>query len=371
MTIRVAQVCPHYYPHLGGAETHVKAISEGLAKQGIHVEVLTTDVAGKQPTVETINDVVVKRFGCWAPNDAYYLSSGLQYYLRKHCRSYDIVHAHNYHAFPALHAVLAKKHYRLILTPYYHGTSGRRIRRLLHIPYKAVWHRELGKVDRVVCISEAEKSVLQADFHLPEEKLVVIACGINIEAIQAAPPYNIGYELILYVGRLEEYKNIQYIVRAMQYLNSGYQLYILGDGPYKAKLEQLIQTLDLGSRVKILSGLDDEELYRWYKTCAVFVSLSSLESFGITVLEALAAGKPVIASDIPAFKELAQTLPNIELIGSSGIQEAALATVISKVANNRSQDQAVSKFAFFSWDTIAERVKQTYEHLLDDRMKSA
>lgn len=74
----IAQVCPRYYPFIGGVETYVKETSERLVKRGFVVDVLTTDPTGRLPSEEIINNVKVKRFRSWAPNENYHFSRALK-----------------------------------------------------------------------------------------------------------------------------------------------------------------------------------------------------------------------------------------------------------------------------------------------------
>ena len=87
--MRIAQVCARYYPYIGGVETHVREVSERLAKKAIEVEVLTTDSSGKLPKQEIINGVKIRRFKSWAPSDAYRFSPLLHSYLCKHSKNYQ------------------------------------------------------------------------------------------------------------------------------------------------------------------------------------------------------------------------------------------------------------------------------------------
>lgn len=119
--MRIAQVCPRYHPDTGGVETHTKEISERLAEKGFEIEVLTTDPYGELPKEEIINSVRVKRFRSWAPNENYHFSNELRKYLARNSDDHDIIHAHSYHDFPALHAAQAKNRNKLVFTPHYHG----------------------------------------------------------------------------------------------------------------------------------------------------------------------------------------------------------------------------------------------------------
>jgi len=128
--VKIAQICPRYYPDIGGVETHVKEISERLVKRGLDVEVICTDPTGKLHKHETINGVTVTRFRSFAPSEAYYFAPQIYFHLRNH--RYGIIHAHSYHALPALFAALAKGGRRLIFTPHYHSEGHTIIRDLLH-----------------------------------------------------------------------------------------------------------------------------------------------------------------------------------------------------------------------------------------------
>jgi hypothetical protein len=82
ITLKIALVCPRYYPCIGGVETHVKEIGERLALLGNKVEVLTTDYPGKLNKTEEINGVLVRRFRSWAPSEALYYSPPLRAFIK-------------------------------------------------------------------------------------------------------------------------------------------------------------------------------------------------------------------------------------------------------------------------------------------------
>ena len=118
--MKIIMVCPRYHPDIGGVETHVQEISERLVRKGYRVEVVCTDPHGTHPKTDCINGVKVTKFRSFAPNDAYFFAPQMAFYL-KH-RDAAILHAHGYHAFPALFAEMAADRYkRFIVTPHYHG----------------------------------------------------------------------------------------------------------------------------------------------------------------------------------------------------------------------------------------------------------
>jgi len=300
--LKVAQVCPRYYPEIGGVETHVQEISERLVKNGFEVEVICTDPTLRMPKHEIINGVKVTRFWSIAPADAYYFAPQIYYYLKN--GDFDLVHAHSYHALPALFAALAKKRDRLVFTPHYHRRGHTFIRNLLHKPYKILGSKIFEKADKVICVSEYEKSMVVQDFCVPMEKIIKIPNGLNLDEfkdLRRKKERNIG-KTLLYVGRLEEYKGIQHIIRLLPHLRNT-RLEIIGKGPYENELHNLARELSVSDFIEWHINLARDELLQHYASSDVFFMLSTMEAYGITVAEALLAGTPCIVAKGSALDE--------------------------------------------------------------------
>src|SRR5439155_17037121 len=104
---RIGYIAPGYIPSTGGVQTHVAQLARRAAAYGYHVEVLTQESDRRLPAVEAIDGVTVRRFPVWVPGQTYTMAPGLWAYLARHHTRYDVVHAHSYHALPALEAALA------------------------------------------------------------------------------------------------------------------------------------------------------------------------------------------------------------------------------------------------------------------------
>jgi len=300
--MKILQVCPRYYPSIGGVEEHVRNISERLAKR-YDVSVFTTDPSGKLPAEEVVNGVFIRRFKSWAPNEAYYFSRELKRYLTKNLASFDIVHAHSYHAFPALYAAEAKGRNKFVFTPHYHGTGHTFFRSLLHIPYKFFGKKIFEKADKVTCVSNYEKSLVTSHFKIDDEKVVVIPNGVNLEEFKDLQKRRKECKVILYVGRLEKYKGVDYLIKAFPKLPNNTILEIVGKGPCKKSLVKLAEKLSVKSRVRFYQDLPREELLQKYADADLFVLVSKHEAYGISVAEALASGTPCIVARSSALKE--------------------------------------------------------------------
>lgn len=300
--MKIAQVCPRYYPDIGGVETHVREISERLVKLGFEVEVICTDPTGILPKHEIINGVAVARFRSFAPGDAYFLAPQIYSYIKEN--NYDIIHAHSYHAFPALFAVLAKEERRFIFTPHYHREGHTLLRNILHKPYKLIGSKIFENSDKVICVSDFEKRNVISDFNVPAGKIEKIPNGLNFAEIINNKSYKKCNDEItlLYVGRLEKYKGIQFIIEALLQLQD-FKLEIVGKGQYEKNLRMLAEKLSVIKHINWHKDLTRKELLQHYAQADVFLMLSTHEAYGITVAEALMSGTPCIVAKGSALDE--------------------------------------------------------------------
>ena len=354
--MRVAQVCPRYFPYIGGVETHVGEISGKLVETGFEVEVLTTDPSGRLPKEEIINGVKVERFKSWAPNEAYYFSKDLRKHLMKSSDSFDIVHAHSYHAFPALYAAQAKGRNKLVFTPHYHGTGHTLLRSLLHTPYRFLGRRTFRKADEIICVSNYEKSLIVNHFDVNEDKVLVISNGVNLEEFKGLEKRKKTYRTILYVGRLEKYKGAQYLIRVLPNLRDDIILELVGKGPYKKSLVKLARKLHVEGRVRLFQDLPRTALLQKYADADVFVLLSEHEAFGISIAEALAARTPCILANTSGIKEW---IDNENCFGVNfPIEADELIGVISKVIGRELQEVKVS-----NWEEAVGMLTELYKNI--------
>ena len=357
--MKIAQVCPRYYPYMGGVETHVREISEKLVKKGYEVEVLTTDPSRKLPKEEVINGVRIKRFNSWAPNEAYYFSRSLKRYLMKNSGQYDIVHAHSYHALPALYAAQAKKGNKFVFTPHYHGGGHTFFRNLLHIFYKPVGREIFNKANCVICVSKYEKKLILKNFKINEKKIILIPNGINLSELKTLKRKrdynNRTTKTILYVGRLERYKGVDNLIRVLPMLGENFCLKIVGKGPYKRALVKLAKKLGVANRTRFYQNLSREELLQKYTEASVFVMLSKHEAYCISVAEALALGVPCIVTNMSALREY---VDNERCFGIDyPVNINKLASLIIKVSEKKISSNSLN---LISWDIVVRELIKVY-----------
>ncbi|MCW4023426.1 MAG: glycosyltransferase family 4 protein [Candidatus Bathyarchaeota archaeon] len=357
--MKIAQVCPRYEPYIGGVETHVKQISERLVRIGYAVEVLTTDSSGQLPLREEINGVIVRRFKAWSPNESYYFSRHMQRYLVENSKVYDLIHAHSYHAFTTYYAAQAKKGGRLVFTPRYHGGGHTFFRNLLHKPYKLIGKKVLKDSDKIICLSQYEKSLLLSNFKVDERKVLVIPNGVVKSGVT---DYRTGAreknlcKKILCVSRIEKYKGIQYVIKALPKVGKDVHLEIVGKGPYKRDLVNLVHSMGLENEVSFYQGLKEEELVNMRSTASVFVLLSQHEAFGNAVAEALSSTIPCIVANVSALQEWVDNRICYGL--EYPIDVGQLANLISVLIEKR-----VTPTNLYAWDDTVNELTEVYENI--------
>jgi glycosyltransferase involved in cell wall biosynthesis len=135
---------------------------------------------------------------------------------------------------------------------------------------------------------------------------MTVGVGVDSVSIRAAIPFVLDTPVLLLMGRLESHKNYLRAIDAFARCKTSAQMVIVGTGPEKETIARRVQELGLAKTVRLLGYVEDAELRRWQRTAHVVMSLSSAESFGLTVAEASAAGARVIASDIPAHRDVAE-----------------------------------------------------------------
>lgn len=349
--MRVLQVCPKYFPDIGGVEEHVRNISERLA--GKHeIVVYACDPSGKLPREEEINGVLVKRFKSFSPGDAYHFSPEMAQALRKSC--FDVVHGHSYHALPLLLARHAKAG-KLVVTPHYHGRGHTRLRDLLIRLYRPIGKSVFAQAHSTIAVSQYEKDRLVGDLRIDRNRVIVIPNGVDLTEFSDLGGVRREPGNILCVGRLEEYKGVHHAIQALTLLEKEFRLDVVGKGPYKRRLVELTRRLRLDTRVSFYQDLPREELLKMYARAGVFVLLSRHEAFSIVVAEALATKTPCIVANTSA---LAEWVDNKNCFGTDyPVDCGELAELIVKAVAVE-----VKGVRLWSWEEVARRTTQIYEN---------
>lgn len=351
---------PPWFP--GGVERHVGELAKRLTDK-VDIDIYCTSLDKDDLDRNEWGGMNVQVFH--TRGSAYHYSRKLSQCLNE-SRDYDIIHAHGFTTYMPLASMKARPKKGFVFTPHYHpvgSTSLYSAARKIYDP--VLGSRILKKADRVICVSKTEAGLLKEKYPWVEEKITVIPSGVDIERIRKARPYEKYGRMLLFVGRLEGYKNVDFLIKAVKHLPDDHELYIIGSGPEQDSLVELTNELDLDQAVHFIGNVSDIELNRWRATCDLFITLSEIEAFGSTVIEALASKKPVIVNDKMGLREFSTKYPKaVYGIDLARTKPAELAELIIKVLRKKGKvnekDFDVSKY---DWKLVTKKTLELYKSL--------
>ena len=221
--------------------------------------------------------------------------------LRRIAKDYDIIHIHHPDPMAAMALRLSGYKGKVVL----HWHSDILSQKALLRFYLPIQNWLIKRADTIVGTTPvylAESPYLQG----VQEKCRCIPIGIepiisdSVREREIRNEYS-GRRIIFSLGRLVEYKGYRYLIEAAKYLDDSFMLLIGGGGPLRESLQREIDELGVGSRVKLLGKVPQEDLASYYGACELFCmsSVMKTEAFGIVQIEAMSAGRPVVATKIP------------------------------------------------------------------------
>jgi glycosyltransferase involved in cell wall biosynthesis len=380
---------------IGGISPHVFFLSKSLAKSGVKVYVVTCDFPGA-PSHEVIDGVEVYRVDSYknpAPDFAtwvYLMNLNMQKeaaaIVNKLADKIDVFHAHDW--LVATTGIGLKHVFRKPLFATMHSTEiGRRDG--LHTSTEKMIHETEAWLTyeawKVICCSDYMVSHVRWAFGLPEDKLVMIPNGVNVnvydkiesdlESFRArfALPEE---KIVLYVGRLVYEKGIHVLINAvpkvLEKVNA--KFIIVGSGYMKDQLLNIVRSMSLEHKVLFLGFADDETLLRLQKCADVSVVPSLFEPFGIVALEAMAAKSPVVVSDTGGLSEIVKH--NVTGFKAYPNNPESLAWGITKILLDENYRNYIRENAYrqvqdkYDWEKIALQTKAIYNAVLGEYSKS-
>jgi glycosyltransferase involved in cell wall biosynthesis len=176
-----------------------------------------------------------------------------------------------------------------------------------HAYKRRVWPFALGRASRVVAVSEFARDEAVRRLGAPSAKVVVVRSGPGLQTDRLEPDPRRAPEepFFLFVGDFAERKNLPFLVRAFEAVDGPVRLVLAGraDDGFEA-LRAAIGAARSRDRIEVLLDPSDAELEALYRAATALVLPSHYEGFGFTALEAMTRGCPVLASDIPATREI-------------------------------------------------------------------
>jgi glycosyltransferase involved in cell wall biosynthesis len=189
---------------------------------------------------------------------------------------------------------------------------------------------------------------------------------VDAASIRAAAPIGVSGEVVLSVAPLERHGHLAPLISALAALDGDFNLVAIGVGPARRSLEAFAAELQVRSRVHFLGPRPTPEFYRWLRTARALVALSGDPPFPLYLLEAVAAGTPIVASDIPIHREIAS------YAGHTGVtliplESSPLVVADAIDAAARTTLALLTPHSIPSPADVAERTVDVYEAVVSGR----
>lgn len=365
--MKVVQVSPYDISVFGGVQAHVTHLAGALRQRGHQVLVISPgDPARSSAWIKRVGGALKVPFNDSVAPIA--LRPAAVRRTRAAIAEFepDLVHVHE-PAVPWVSLTAALKAPQPVVGTF-HAWSDRDTAYRLARPIAA---RAAARLAARIAVSPAAAEYHAAALGIPEGDFRIVPNGVDVTRFADATPIpGIGGEsapTLLFVGRLEERKGLEILIRAFPILKTTrprLRLLVVGDGPERDRCQNLLPG-KLRSDVVFLGRVDDDDLARFYRSCDLFVAPAiGGESFGIVLLEAMAAGATVVASDIPGYRSVVHDKVDGCLVPPGDHKQLAdtLDVLLANAALRRAMGkQARINAAAYDWDSVAEAVTDVYD----------
>ncbi len=375
--MKIALVSPYDYAYPGGVNNHIASLEEHFTRMGHEVKIIapsskpkkteedgSTIVIGKPVPIRASGSVVR------APvSPMLMFSDRIKKMLEQ--EKFDVVHIHE-PLMPALAISVLHHAEGVVIVGTFHATRSNSFGYTMWKPLLKKW---MKKLDGKIAVSKAAMEFINRYF--PGD-YVIIPNGIDLEHFsdKASPieKYRDDKLNILFVGRLEKRKGFKYLLGAYARVKKEFpqcRFIVVSPAGRQCQQYQRIAAIRRLDDVVFADHVSFEELPGYYNTADICCSpATGWESFGMVLMEAMATGKPVVASDIPGYAGVISH--GVEGLLVKPRDEKALASALMSLLRDKSMREKMGergklKAKDYSWDIVARRVMEYYEELLQSR----
>lgn len=354
--MKVGLVCPYDWSFPGGVRTHIAGLAAELRRRRIQAEILAPATKPEQDVFVVGSTIGVPSNGSTA-RISFSRSAAARIEERLGVGDIDLLHLHEPLTPSASLLALTKAGD----TPAVATFHAARDRSLGYRLFKPALARRLERIDECIAVSVAARDLVGRYFPRHFE---LIPNGIDVARFRDAEPdpdLNDLKPFVLFVGRLEPRKGFDIALRAVKLLREELNVRLVTTAPAPRNAPKWLVSV---------SPVSDERLPSVLAAADVFCAPSvGGESFGLVLIEAMAAGVPVVASDLAGYKEAAGNAATLTPAGDAAECADALTEVLSKpeLAEELSE-RGTARAQTFDWQALAPRVLDVYRQASEHRM---
>ena len=359
----IIQVASYYPPHLGGLENVAAKIAESFVAKGYPVSVFTSDIGySRDVTVSSQSQVHYLKSIEVAHTPVIFTLFFRLLALPRH----SLIHLHVAQAFSPEIVYLICRLKRIPYIAHIHldvdpsGPFG-----FLLGTYKKIFlKRVLKSATKIICLSEPQKKLIASKYGLSGGSIVVIPNGVDETYFAEKKTCENRIPHLLFVGRLAAQKNLPLLIEAVSQMQTSVILDVVGEGELRGNIEALIQKFRL-QNVKLHGRQSGKELLEFYRSADVFVLPSLKEGVSLAMLEALAAGLPVMASDAPEMRQILDTCGILIQDPTAANYARALdALLANKDTLRKLSIASVQTARSYSWESVLGSIEDVYKEAL-------
>jgi len=380
--MNIALFASAFHPHVGGVEELVRQLAHAYRRKGHGAIVVTNRWPPELPEFEEFEGIPVYRFGMRTPGGTW--KEQVLYRLTHPVNARRMLDILKTHHIDLLHVqcVSSNGYYaqvarRALRLPLVVTAQGERTMDAGQIYQRSAYMNRmlcalLTEADHITACSRHTLDDLESWYGQPfGARAGVVYNGIDLSSFDGATPYPHPKPYLLGIGRHVPQKGFDVLLQAFtQADQTSHDLLLAGDGPERPTLERLAADLGLGERVKFVGRADRPLAVSLFAGCSFFVLPSRQEPQGIVNLEAMAAGKAVLASRVGG-------VPEIVSDGETGLlvpaeDAPALAQAITRLATDDALRQKLGtagrkRAGQFDWEAIAEQYLAIYRSVVKER----
>ena len=371
-----------YSVKVGGVSPHVSYLSESLARQGHEVHIITR--TGNNSNYDFINGVHYQRCPtpengnllhqmddmCGAMIDRFYAVEDL-------FGKFDVLHIHDWHPVMVMNSIKKNRDIPWIMS--FHSTEyGRNGNNFTNSNlFRQISHQEwLGgyEASQIITVSDQMRNELNHVYQIPDDKINVVPNGVNaikkkvdIEEVKNRYDVKLADPLILFLGRMAYQKGPDLLVNAIGNVlkkNGNSKFVFAGDGDMRSMCQNMALNYGIKDSCRFLGYVNDDERVDLMNACDIYCVPSRNEPFGITVLEAWTATKPVLATEaismIDNFVDGIRVPTNSDAISyymNVLLEDPRSWPRMGKAGENKAKTK-------YNWDKIGDQTIEIYNRIL-------
>ena len=378
--MKILYLIQRFLPYIGGAENHLHQIARRLPSN-YETSIITFGPHSQKYQVSKIPVRSYQGFRIHWGTGFTTLSHGMLKDLLR--MKPDIIHAHTYgFAHTDLASFIGKmKNIPVVVTTHYDRSKADEVSKLLlrELYDNIIGRMTLSIANKILAVTNYEKNFLVSKFYLNDEKISVVPNGVEVDKFWNLPDpqaiisrYGLQKSRVaLFVGRIERKKGIQYLLRAAPKIVSefpDFKILLVGpDWGYRNELKKIAKRINIENIVIFAGPLKELDLLKAYNLSEFTILPSLGEATGLTILESMAAGRPIVASRLPTIAEFVIHEKD-GMLFEPGNPEKLANSIISLMSNQKLREILIQNGKIISeqrdWSKIVKMITDIYKTII-------